>query len=222
MCIAWSTMSFLRIIVLAAITGAVAPFCHAGTYVKAAGLYNRPSDIHIDNPTNFRASLKRNVGFSLALGYKFTVFRVEAEGQYLRSNTEPEETAGTLFGGIGRTTGSTRETAGLVNGYVDLPSYFGLSPYVGLGLGYARVKLDDLGRTRNGAATLQFSGREAVFGYQGMVGLQYSVFGQATLNAGYRIGKREDLAVRDVLGDLRHTLRLGNHRAFEIGLSLGF
>jgi opacity protein-like surface antigen len=61
-----------------------------------------------------------------------------------------------------------------------------------------------------------------VFGYQAMLGLQFRLFGQATLNAGYRIVKHEDVAVRDVLAGVRQTLKLGTHRAFELGIALGF
>jgi opacity protein-like surface antigen len=46
-----------------------------------------------------------------------------------------------------------------------------VSPYIGFGLGYARVEIEELGRTRNSVQILQFSGREAAFGYQGMVGV---------------------------------------------------
>jgi opacity protein-like surface antigen len=200
----------------------VAPLTHAGTYVKLAGLYNRPGDLAIDNPTNFGASLKRNVGFGAAFGYQFTLFRAEAELQYLRGKADPDESSGTLFGGVGQTSGAVKETAGFVNGYLDLPSFAGLSPYVGFGLGYAQVDVEELGRTRNSVRILQFSGSEAAFGYQGMVGLRYTILGQATIHAGYRIVKREDVAVRDVLSNFEHTLALGDNRMFELGLSINF
>jgi opacity protein-like surface antigen len=215
-------MSLLRFGSLLALALASASLVHAGAYVKLAGLYNRQDDLAIDNPTHFAASLKRNAGFGAAFGYKFTLFRAEAELQYLRSKTEPAETSGTLFGGIGRTTGAIKETAGFANGYLDLPEFFGVSPYIGLGLGYARVEIEELGRTRNSVQILQFSGREAAFGYQGMAGIQFNVFGQATVHAGYRIVKREEIAVRDVLSNFQHTLTLGDNRMFEFGLSIGF
>jgi opacity protein-like surface antigen len=68
----------------------------------------------------------------------------------------------------------------------------------------------------------QFSGRDSVFGYQGMAGLQFHVFGQATLNAGFRLVKREDLDVRDVFTSARQAVKLDTNRVFELGLAIGF
>ena len=215
-------MKLPRFLSLAAAFALLAPWCQAGVYVKAAGLYNRPGDIHINNTTAFGASLKSNVGLSAALGYQLSQFRVEAELQRLSSDTEPAETSGTLFGGIGATTGAIKETAGFANGYFDFPSFFGFAPYLGAGLGYARVNLDNLGRTRNGTPALQFSGRDSVFGYQAMLGFQFHLFGTATLNGGYRFIKRQDMAVRDVTANAQRSLKLGDNRMFELGLAIGF
>src|SRR4051812_33680205 len=149
---------------------ALAPLSRAGVYVKAAAIYNKPSDIEVSSTTAFKASLKSNTGFDAALGYKMSVFRVEAELQFLRSGTNADTTSGTLLAGTVSTIGAVKETAGFANGYFDFPSYFGFAPYLGAGLGYARVNLEDLGRTRNSVAFTQFSGGDSVFGYQGMIG----------------------------------------------------
>lgn len=215
-------MKLPRCLSLAVLCVVVAPLCQAGVYVKAAGLYNRPGDIHINNTGAFRASLKRNIGLSAALGYQLSQFRVEAELQRLTSDTEPSESSGTLFGGIGATTGAIKETAGFANGYFDFPAFFGFAPYVGAGLGYARVDLDNLGRTRNGTPALQFSGSDSVFGYQAMLGFQFHLFGTATLNGGYRFIKRQNIAVREVGAAAQQNLKLGDNRVFELGLAIGF
>jgi opacity protein-like surface antigen len=196
--------------------------CQAGVYVKMSGLYNKPSDVHVNSVSSFRASLKSNVGLSAALGYKFSLLRVEAEFQRLRSGVDSAESSGTLVGGVSSSVGSIKETAGFANGYLDLPSFVGLSPYVGIGAGYARINLDGVGRLRNNVPVTQFSGSEAVFGYQAMLGLQFRVFGTATINAGYRIIKRQDIAVREVVSAATQSLKLGDNRMFELGLSVGF
>ena len=193
-----------------------------GLYLKAAGLYNKRGDIEVSNLTVFKASLKNNTGFSGALGYKFALLRLEGELQYLSNSTEPAATSGTLLGGVGFTTGKIKETAGFANAYLDFPAFFGLGAYVGAGLGYARVNLDDFGRTSNNVPVLQFSGSDSVFGYQAMFGLQLHLFGTATLNAGYRFIKRQDIAVRDVVANARRNIKLGDNRVFELGVALGF
>jgi opacity protein-like surface antigen len=215
-------MSFSRALLTVTLWLAAGPLAHAGTYVKVTGLYTRPGDLSVDTATAFAASLKNAAGISGALGYKLPVFRVEAEVQHVRNTTGPEDVSGTLFGGERRTFGAVRRTAGFANAYWDLPSFLGLGPYVGAGLGYARINVNDLGRARNNVPLAEFSGSDSVFGYQAMLGLQFRLFGQATLNAGYRIVKHEDVAVRDVLAGVRQTLKLGTHRAFELGIALGF
>jgi opacity protein-like surface antigen len=215
-------MSLHRTFVVAALAFVFGPLCHAGTYFKVAGLYTRPGDLSIDSTTAFKASLKNNTGVAGALGYKFTLFRVEAELLHVRNGTEPDESSGTLVGGVRRTVGSIKETSGFANAYVDFPSFFGLAPYVGAGLGYARINVDGVGSTRNNVPFAQFSGRDSVFGYQGMAGLQFHVFGQATLNAGFRLVKREDLDVRDVFTSARQAVKLDTNRVFELGLAIGF
>jgi opacity protein-like surface antigen len=200
-----------------------APLAQAGgLYVKAAALYNRPGDVEVNNVRAFKASLKNNTGFSAAVGYKFSLLRAEAELQSLRNGTETDETSGTLFTGIGRTGGSVKETSGYANAYFDFPAFFGLSPYLGAGLGFARVNLDNLARTSNNTPVLQYSGSDSVFGYQGMLGLQFHIFGQATINAGYRIVKHQDIAVRDVLANARQNVKFGDNQMFELGFALGF
>ena len=69
---------------------------------------------------------------------------------------------------------------------------------------------------------LQYSGSDSVFGYQGMVGLQFHIFGQATLNAGFRLVKKQDLNVREVIANARQSLDLGTSKIFELGFALGF
>lgn len=211
-----------RFFLFATCLALAAPLAHAGVYLKVAGLYNQPSDLHVNNVSAFKASLKSNVGLSAALGYKMSLFRVEAELQHLRNGAESAESSGTLLGGISSTTGAIKETAGFANAFVDIPGFLGISPYLGAGLGYARINVDGLGRLRNNVPLTQFSGSDSVFGYQAMLGVQFHLFGTATLHGGYRIIRRQDIAVRDVVANARQNLELGDNRVFEVGVSLGF
>ena len=215
-------MSSLRPFLLVAIALTAVSSVWAGAYVKVSGLYNQPSDLRINNASAFKASLKNNMGLGAAVGYKFSLLRAEAEIQHLRNGTNPNQSSGTLLGGTSETIGTLKETSGFANAYLDLPSFFGLAPYLGAGLGYARVDLDNLGLLRNSRPVLQFGGRDNVFGYQGMLGIQFHLLGRATVHAGYRIVKREDLSIRDVVANAQQTLTLGNNRIFEIGVALGF
>src|SRR5688572_4367067 len=124
-------MTATRILfVTTALLFAALPLSHASVYVKAAGLYNRPNDIEVSNASAFKASLKNNVGFSAAVGYKLSLLRLEAEGQFLRNRAESNTTSGTLLGGVISTAGTIKESTGFVNALVDLPTFFRLTPYI--------------------------------------------------------------------------------------------
>lgn len=207
----------IRLLVWAFLAGCAAE-AEAGVYVKFAGLYNRPSDLEVANAAAFKASLKNNTGFAAAMGFKFSLLRLEAELQHLRAGAED----GASATGPVKVSGALKETTGFANLLVDLPGIFGLGPYLGAGLGYARVDLSNLGVTRANVPVAQFSGADSVFGYQGMGGLQWRIFGTLTINAGYRIVVREKIAVRDVAANARERLSLGRNRIFELGLALGF
>lgn len=199
----------------------------AGVYVRGSALFTHPSDLSVTDASVFKASLKNNIGVAGALGYKFSLLRLEAELQRVSISTEPDQTSGTLLAGTSETIGKVKETSGFANAYVDLPSFFGLAPYFGVGLGYARVNLDNLARVNTSTPggtrpVIQFSGRDTVFGYQGMAGLQFHFLGQGTIYAGFRLMKREDVGMRDIVANAARSLSMGTNRAFELGVAIGF
>jgi opacity protein-like surface antigen len=194
----------------------------AAVYFRVSGLFNRAGDVRVDDLNAFSASLKSNRGVAAALGYKFPFIRLEAELQHLQAETEPRPTSGTLIGGHQADTGTIKETDGFANVYVDIPAVFHLQPYLGAGLGFARVSVDQLGRARNGALNLHYAGSDSVFGYQFMAGLRYELIGRIALNAGYRVVSHGDFSIREVPADARRTLILSDNRMFEVGLGFSF
>jgi opacity protein-like surface antigen len=220
-------MATLRLLAFTTLLVASASLSHADVYVRGSALYMHPSDLSVNNATAFKASLKNNVGVSGALGYKFSMLRLEAELQRVSLSTESDPFSGTLAAGTSETVGKVKETSGFANAYVDLPSFLGLAPYLGVGLGYARVNLDNLARiatsTPGGTRpVIQFSDRDTVFGYQGMAGLQFHFLGKGTIYAGFRLMKREDVGMRDIVANAARSISLGTNRAFELGVAVGF
>lgn len=209
--------SCLQLVSLAVAVAATSA-SRADLYVKAGGLYNQAGDIHLSNTSAFTASLKNNTGFSGSLGFKLWRVRLEGELQALRSGARAASNSTGALAVIG----SLKETTGFANALLDLPSLFGIAPYLGAGLGYARVDLENFDATSGALPVTRLSGSGSVFGYQGMLGLQLHLFGRATINAGYRLVKREDLRVRDVLANARQSLSLGSNRLFELGVAIGF
>jgi opacity protein-like surface antigen len=191
---------------------------HAAFYFAATGLYSNPSDVKVDSASGFRASIKSNTGFSGALGYKFSMLRVEAELQNLSSGTS----GGSTTAGTATVFGSLREFSGFANAYVDVPSFLGLAPYAGVGLGEARIDLGQFNVVQGATNVVQFSGKGTAFAYQVLLGLQFHILGQATLHAGYRIVERGDISLRNAVVNASQNISLGQNKLFEIGVALGF
>ena len=210
-------MKSLKLFGLVAVLAAT-PAAFAGFYVKGSGLYNSSSDIKLNNATAFKASLSSNVGYAGSLGFKFSAVRVEAEVQNFKSNVSD----GTTGAGVVPATGSLKELNGYANVYLDIPAVLGVTPFVGAGLGYANLDFSNFSATQGATQVVKFFGKETVFGYQAIAGLQVHLFGAATLHAAYRIVKREDVAVREVVSNAQQSINLGTRHLFELGVAIGF
>ncbi len=142
--------------------------------------------------------------FGLGVGYQFnSYFRVDVTGEYRgRSSyrgTDRVGWLGTPAGTYNQTndfTGSKTEYVGLLNAYVDLGTWHGITPFIGAGVGFANVSIDnfrDAGQginpfTGNGFTSLATSGNKSKtnFAWALMAGLGYQVTDNLTLELGYR------------------------------------
>lgn len=212
-------MKASRVLLLAAAFAAAAVTARADFYAKIAGLYNSPADLKVDSASAFRGSLKNNLGYSGAIGYKFSLLRAEAEVQYFKNSLGGGSTTSsdTLTAN-----GDRRDISGFLNAYVDVPGFFGLAPYFGAGVGVARVDLDNMDARQGGTSVVKFSGCGQVYGYQLMAGLQFRVLGKATLNAGYRLQHKEGFEIHNFASNLRQNVALGTSNVFELGLACRF
>jgi opacity protein-like surface antigen len=92
--------------------------------------------------------------------------------------------------------GNISSIVGLVNGYIDLGTFWGITPYIGAGVGFAQNRLSgltDQGYLYNslngqGYPTGGYwqSGRKTNFAWALMAGLSYSVSANLKLEIGYR------------------------------------
>jgi opacity protein-like surface antigen len=162
------------------------------------------------------------IGFegSLAIGTSLSGFgiplRAELEGGYMRNGIDSHNIAGVGNFTGGDAFGSTNVLYGLANAYAD----FGdgpLRPYVGAGIGYARVGFDNHGVSAVGTA-LDDSGHGLA--WQVGAGVSYDVTNEATVELGYRYFGVENVGLTAVDGtnssvDVRaHQVRLGMRFAF--------
>lgn len=82
---------------------------------------------------------------------------------------------------------SVRSVVGLVNGYVNTPSYYGVSLFAGAGVGVANVKVSnlyDIGP--NGGFGFANDHDKTNFAWALMAGLDFAVTNNLTLELGYR------------------------------------
>jgi len=142
----------------------------------------RASDIGI----NVNSDMEFDTGFLLgaAVGYDYGQFRFEGEFGY-RSHTIDKWKDITINGmnfGDASGDGDVTTLSFLVNGFVDFPSNGPLTPYVGGGIGFATIDMNDLEieNVRIGDDS------DTVFAYQLAAGIAYAVNPYMSVDLGYR------------------------------------
>jgi OOP family OmpA-OmpF porin len=121
-----------------------------------------------------------------AVGYDFGRFNfggLRAEGE-LSWRAHSVDTAGN--------NGDVSAMAMMVNGLYDLPINFPVRPYLGVGVGAARVNFDD---TRL-SSTRTLDSSDMAFAYQGIVGLGWDINPSWRLNLDYRYFATLDLNLK--------------------------
>jgi opacity protein-like surface antigen len=212
-------MKMSRVIILAFALGAAACSARADFYSKLGALYNTPGDLKVDGAGAFKASLNSSLGYTAAVGYKFSLLRAEAEVQYFKSSTDSASNASRT--GV-TVTGDEKQYNAFLNGYLDLPSFFGLAPYAGAGIGYSRVDLEQLSALQGSTSVVQMGSRGRANAYQFMGGLEFHVLGKATLNVGYRFMHKGPFPTRNYASNLRQNVSWGVDKMVEVGLAWGF
>jgi opacity protein-like surface antigen len=136
--------------------------------------------------------------FDLGVGYQFNNwFRVDVTGQYRgRANFHGSQFT-TAFAGsalVDNYTGSKSETVVMANGYVDLGTWWCVTPYIGAGIGasYNRIsdfRDDGFGNTFGVARPVSFvyasDAGKWNFAWALHAGLGYKVTPNATVELGY-------------------------------------
>jgi len=85
-------------------------------------------------------------------------------------------------GGVANAGGSVNVWSGMVNALYDVPTGWPLTPYIGAGIGYARVKADGI----SVGGTTVADDSDNVFAYQGIIGAAYGITQNLKLGLDYR------------------------------------
>ncbi|MCM0021068.1 MAG: OmpA family protein [Tagaea sp.] len=121
--------------------------------------------------------LKTGLAGAASVGYAFgNGPRAELELAHRRSNANSAAAGQTA-------SGSLDATSLMINGLYDIATGTSFVPYLGAGVGAARMRANNLGTLTNGASV---DGSDTVFAYQGIAGLDYHLDANVALGASYR------------------------------------
>jgi len=149
--------------------------------ISGFAVHTGEEDMKVTNvPSNHVIDYKWGWGVGTAIGYNFTDdLSAEAEISYRINDVDK------LDGVTSNTNGETSATAFMVNGYYKIKNNVKLVPYIGGGLGVARVTLDDITTDES----------DTVLAWQGMAGLEYVVSEKMSAKLGYRYFDTTDAKV---------------------------
>ena len=191
-------MKLKTTLLTAAATLAIAPAAHAGDGLYGAigaglsyfGYENDVSNDGVSNPAapifDSDSDYDNGIGIYVALGKKHSSgWRTELEYSYRSADIDQIDPQ-PGFGGFtaGTITGDTKIHALMANALYDFGSGGGLTPYLGAGIGVARVNHTITGA--NGPLTIAYGARDYAFAYQGIAGVAVGLAEQLTLDLSYR------------------------------------
>jgi opacity protein-like surface antigen len=176
-----------------------------GWYLRGDIGFSNQSVKHLSNALEANLTSQSQHGdfntagiFGLGAGYQFNNwFRADVTGEYRgRSNFHGYEVntfsdSGTPASGFNNYTATKSEWLVLANAYVDLGTWWCITPFVGAGVGTARVSIanyTDVGQTTSGGPSSAFGGSAAKWNFAWAVhaGLAYKISPSLTMELAYR------------------------------------
>ncbi len=162
-----------------------------GWYLRGDAAYAEEDHPAFDARTTSldRKATDSGYAFGLGIGYKLTSFvRFDVTGDYL----DPFDYSATASCGLGCDV-SAKDYVwrwdGLANGYLDLGTWYGFTPYVGAGAGVAGTRQDTklvVARTSAADAVTSAKQDDYRFAWAAMAGVSYAVTPHAMIDIGYR------------------------------------
>jgi len=161
------------------------------TYVGIHGMYTDLKDFDFQvAPGTVESQFDSGTGFGITLGRTFDQFRGELEYTSRKNDIKSHSLNGgaTLAG----SKGEAKSDAFMLNGYYDFNTDSAFVPYLGGGIGMAKVKFDDFGVD---AIPNVMNDDESQFAYQFMAGGEYRFADTWGLFAEYRYFATADVDV---------------------------
>ena len=161
------------------------------TYVGIHGMWTDLKDLDFQvAPGSIDSQFDSGTGFGITLGRSFDQLRGEVEYSSRKNDIKSHALNGgaTLAG----SKGEAKSDAFMLNGYYDFATSSAFVPYLGAGVGMAKVKFDDFGVN---AISDVLNDSESQFAYQFMAGGEYRFTENWGLFAEYRYFATEDVDV---------------------------
>ena len=203
------TSRITKTVALAALMASTAGAAYAteGWYGRADVGYSIGGDIEFGG-TSY--DLENDWTQHLGLGYAWqNGFRTEGEISHRYNDFGENE---------GLADGNVHAWAAMLNGYYDFNRGGSVQPYIGLGVGGARLNVSAVGGFGS------FADEDTVLAYQGMVGVAFDLTEQLALDIGYRYFVADDLEL-DGLGPNLTAATFDaeyEHQAVTLGLRYQF
>jgi opacity protein-like surface antigen len=160
-----------------------------GYYLGLSGGLNILGSSSLDSTVSLDIDYDSGFGVGGIFGYDFGAVRLDSEITY-RDN-------GISLIGL-PAEGSTSALSYMINGYYDVPTSMLLKPYLGGGIGYATVSINDANIP---GVTSVADDSASVFAYQLSAGLGFEINHTTTLSLGYRYFGTEDPKMADTSGE---------------------
>lgn len=148
--------------------------------------YGTPGGLGAFDFGNLRGAFSAGLG----VGYKMNRwFRADLTADYFFRSTFTGQTSGVCPGGGACTSVDTSAYSAIVamaNAYVDFGTWHRITPYVGAGIGGARIKWDDLRNTVGGTTTVHAGVTSWRFAWALMAGASYCINSKWAADVGYR------------------------------------
>ena len=189
-------------------------------YIGASGLYVLGSDSEVSGRTqgtSVQGDVEYDHGFGglVSLGYEYSpTLRTEVELGYRRTDTSGLNLTRPLEIDFSNVKGNATSLS-LMGNAIYSGSIGRVRPYVGGGIGVARIELelDSQPVTINGSRVGLFEGSsdsDTVFAYQGVAGIGFAVSEAVEVRAGYRYFATTDVESEGVKGGYAtHNLETG-------------
>ena len=154
---------------------------------------------------------------SIGAGIKSNWLRTDVTIDY----ASPVKYQGTVAA-AGDTTAKIQATTALFNGYLDLGTWYRITPYIGAGAGVAYAHVSDYASTAAPPFSGDTSRKQWKFAWAGMAGLAYPISHNLMVDVGYRYLNIGDLSSgSDAFGAMEfknvaaHEVRVGLRWSFD-------